>query len=471
MAFNEFYRLVGEVTIPEEKREELNDYVLKLLDRSGLRKIKKVKIGDLDTEVAERVKRNKSGKILFDYSIYENYVRGVSSYDTETCTLEVNEPGFNEMGIALVMVMALLESYSITPCYVAREKKLIDINTSALMVEDLIGVRLRFPHRADIWTMYVFCKECKEVETIEGYSLVHVFPLDFERINVSQIFNVLMVKKDSEFVKDLKEVNFDRHQIENAIFIDRCNFLYSTFLSLEKEKKDICIFLEKLIPMSLEERTKLAEEQTNYGIVAELSRYLTSQVLVKCYSIVRGTDFWQEWERFAANGFYVDSIDDMDKSYEKEHKVFHFYKAIQRIDDDEALGEFGDRELAISDEMRREIEKWKEKASEEVPDEHDSLNELKGVMEEIRNDWAVRRLDAALFKELKGKPDSESTKKIMYLLKTMLDSGVELFPELTKSQAKQWVLKRSRSDFDKQKLNALLGLLANKEKRMELLGF
>ncbi len=92
-------------------------------------------------------------------------------------------------------------------------------------------------------------------------------------------------------------------------------------------------------------------------------------------------------------------------------------------------------------------------------------------MEEIRNGWAVRRLDAALFKELKGKPDSESTKKIMYLLKTMLDSGVELFPELTKSQAKQWVLKRSRSDFDKQKLNALLGLLANKEKRMELLGF
>lgn len=64
MALNEFYKLVGEVTIPEEKREELNDYVLKLLDRSGVRKIKKVKIGDLDTEVAERVKRNNHGKVF-----------------------------------------------------------------------------------------------------------------------------------------------------------------------------------------------------------------------------------------------------------------------------------------------------------------------------------------------------------------------------------------------------------------------
>ena len=64
MALNEFYKLVGEVTIPEEKREELNDCVLKLLDRSGVRKIKKVKIGDLDTEVAERVKRNNHGKVF-----------------------------------------------------------------------------------------------------------------------------------------------------------------------------------------------------------------------------------------------------------------------------------------------------------------------------------------------------------------------------------------------------------------------
>ena len=471
MAFNEFYRLVGEVTIPEEKRKELNDYVLKLLDRSGLRKIKKVKIGDLDTEVAERVKRNTSGKILFDYSIYENYVRGVSSYDTETCTLEVNEPGFNEMGLAMLMVMTLLESYSITPCYVARDKKLININTSALMVEDLIGVRLRFPHRADIWTMYVFCKECQEVEEIKGFDLIYKVPTDFEQISYAQFYNALWVEKDSFLADKMEEVSFDRGQIEEAKYMDQCSFLYSTFLSLERDGKDTGSFLEKLMPMPLGERTKLAEEQTNYGIVAELSRYLTSQVLVKCYSIVRGTDFWQEWERFAANGFYVDSIDDMDKSDEKEHKVFHFYKAIQRNDDDEALGEFGDRELALSDEMCREIEKWKEKASEEVSDEPDSLDELKGVMEEIRNDWAARRMDASLFKELKGKPDSEYTKKALLLLKTMLDDGLWLFPELTKSQAKKWVLKRSRSDFDKQKLNALLGLLANKEKRMELLGF
>ncbi len=471
MAFNEFYKLIGEVTIPEEKRKELNDYVLKLLDRSGVRKIKKVKIGDLDTEVAERVKRSKNGKVLFDYSIYENHVRGVSSYDTGTCTLDVNEPGFNEMGIAMVMIMALLESYSITPCYVARENKLIEINIYALMIEDLIGVRLRFPHRADIWTMYVFCKECEEIEDISGINLTYKVPRDFERISYAQLFNALMVEKDSILAEKIEKITFDRGQIGEAEYIDRCSFLYSAFLSLEREKKDTSSFLLKLMPMSLVERTKMAEEQTDYGIVAELSRYLTSQVLVKCYSLAKGTDFWSEWKLISAKGFYVDSIDDMDKSDEKEHKVFHFYKAIQRNDDDEALGEFGNRELQLSDEMRDEIGKWKEKASEDCLGNFDSANELKAVMEEIMNDWTSRRMDAALFTELKGKPDSEGTKKALLLLKTMLDDGLWLFPELTKGQAKKWVLKRSRSDFDKQKLNALLGILANKEKRMELLGF
>jgi hypothetical protein len=192
---------------------------------------------------------------------------------------------------------------------------------------------------------------------------------------------------------------------------------------------------------------------------------------VKCYSLVKGTDFWSEWKLIAANGFYVDSIDDMDESDEKEHGVFHFYQAIQRNDDDEALGEFGDRKLALSDEMNEEIAKWREKVRKELPDGLNSLDELKSIVEEIRNVWDARRMDAALFTELKGKPDSEGTKKALLLLKTMLDEGLWLFPELTKGQAKKWVLKRCRNEFDKQKLNALLGLLANKEKRMELLGF
>ncbi len=46
------------------------------------------------------------------------------------------------MGLAMLMVMTLLESYSITPCYVAREKKLIDINTRGL-TKELRNIRKR----------------------------------------------------------------------------------------------------------------------------------------------------------------------------------------------------------------------------------------------------------------------------------------------------------------------------------------
>ncbi len=471
MAFHEFYRLVGELTIPEEKKEEVNTHVLTLLDRSGVRKTKKVKIGDFTTKVAERVKMHKNGKVLFDYSIYENLEREVSSYDTETCTLKVNDPGFHEMGIAMVMIMVLLESYSVTPCYVARENKLIQINGYALMIEDLIGVRLRFPHRADIWTMYTFCRESEEVEKITHLDLAIKVPEDFEGINYSQWFDTSMVEKYSSIAESVKEVAFDRSQIETATYEERCRFLYSTLLSLEREKKDICAFLEKLMLMSFDERMRLAQEQTNYGIAAELTKYLSSQILVMCYSLVKGSEFWSEWKRMSAKGYYVDFIADIDKIDEKKHRPFHFYEAIHRDFEDEALGEYGERTLSLSGEMLYEIEKWKETANEEITENLNSEEELKSIMEESDCVWASRKMDAALFKELKENPNSESTKKILLLLRSVLDEGLQFFPELTKNQAKNWVLKNSRSSFDKKKFNGLLGLLANKDKRMDLLGF
>jgi hypothetical protein len=232
-------------------------------------------------------------------------------------------------------------------------------------------------------------------------------------------------------------------------------------------------YLQKLIVAKLEERTAYAMEESDFGTLAELSRYCPSQELLLVYEIVMSSDFWSEWENFANQGFYTDWINSENNvDNEKERKTLHFYKAIGRDDENEALGEFSDRILDISGAMEQSIVRWREQAeSAKVPDNYDSISELKKVLLELRSIYSIRRMDYDLFEELYCNPQKETTKKVILLLRNHLDNEVFLFPELTREQAKKWVIEPSRSEYDKRVINGLLGLLANKEKRMELLGF
>ena len=96
---------------------------------------------------------------------------------------------------------------------------------------------------------------------------------------------------------------------------------------------------------------------------------------------------------------------------------------------------------------------------------------LKTLLVELRNSYDIRIMDYDLYSELKGAVKSTSTLKALYLLRKVMDDGVGLFPELTREQSKKWIIERCRSTFDRQKINGLMGLLANRDKRMELLGF
>ncbi len=344
MAADDFYRIVGEITIPEDRREELNRNVLRVLDISGVRKTKTVETEGYKATTACRLNTDNKGMVAFDYSIYETVVRDISYYDTKTCRLEINRCGWSDLGLAVMMVLTMIESYSVTPCYVAKRDKLADINFFALIIEDVLGIRLRFPNRADIITMYTFCKENTELRDLDAHEIAKQVPFDFETI----------------------------------------------------------------------------------------------------------------------------SGDDVDESIRIS---VHFYEAIGRDNDNEALGEYGNRELKISDEMKNEITDWRERATEALCEGDDSLVDLETLMMEMEDIGGVRLIDYSLFKDLKSNSDSESTKKAIFLLNNMLFDGIDLFPELTRRQAAEWVLKHSRSSFAIQKMNVLLGLLANREERMNFLNF
>ena len=125
-----FFELVGEFSITEDKKTELNELVLKLLDKCGIRKLKEVEHMGKKMIVISQLEPDSNGIISFDYSIFEKKKRNISTYNLNTCELIVDDCGFCEFGMPLMLLLTLKESYSTTRCYLVLDE---DVNTDNLV--------------------------------------------------------------------------------------------------------------------------------------------------------------------------------------------------------------------------------------------------------------------------------------------------------------------------------------------------
>lgn len=81
------YKIVGTISIPEEKREEFNRNVEKVLDVFGIRQTEKRMVGDREITVLKKPEADEDGIVRFNYSMFEKRVREGDSYNTKTCQL------------------------------------------------------------------------------------------------------------------------------------------------------------------------------------------------------------------------------------------------------------------------------------------------------------------------------------------------------------------------------------------------
>lgn len=103
------YRMEGKADIPEEKRTEFNDYILKIFWLCGIRKRKEAELAGKKVTVVGTPGPDDYGIVRFDYSIFERRKRPVSFYNMKTCELSVNTCGSDEFGMVMQLVLMLMQ--------------------------------------------------------------------------------------------------------------------------------------------------------------------------------------------------------------------------------------------------------------------------------------------------------------------------------------------------------------------------
>lgn len=466
----DFFRLIGEFSITEDKRTELNELVLKLLDKCGIRKLKEVELLGKKRTVISRLEPDSNGIVSFNYSIFEEKKRNISTYNMNTCELIVDNCGFCEFGLPLMLLLTLKESYSATRCYLSLDEEIWPVNSSAVLIESILNVHLRFPFRADSWGMYMFVRK-NLVEDVSLSNILDWVPLDFEKFNFQQLYDVQRVGNSEEVQHEVVEVSRELITAENYKVLDNC--LYSTYLKLHTNE-GLTMYVRELLQKDFKKRKTMAQDQTDYGTLAEISLYATPIALVRVLANVKKISFFDMWEELSIDEVYQDNINqgyDKDAKTESNH-VLPFFKAIQRKNADELLGVWDDRKLQLSENMVEAIGNWKEKyGAIEIADDYEVEKELVSILRDLNDEWDIKYVEEEFIVQFIEDKNDISYKKALRLLRTLMDKVFEYYPELTRRQSLQWVIKYGRDDFEKIEINGLIRVLTNKKTRSEIFGF
>ena len=465
------YQLAGKVNVPAEKKDEMNQYVLEIMDKCGIRKTERMTVAGAKVTVVGPAQPDADGIVAFDYSIFEKEQTEISTYDLNTCELHTEDRGYGEFGLVMNMIMVLQEAFTDGGCYLMEYGKLCNARVYLLLLQGLLGKRITLPGRLRMWDTYLFFRNSEEYANITFGDLLDDYSEFYGELDVEQLITVFEVENPERMLSHTKQISC-REEIDSANSSSRTEYAYQIFCGLNEDEKDIMeSFLAELLNLDFSERKELSARPDEKGIIAELSLYVLPAHLVLAYAHAVERDFWEIWDSFGGKGYSDIMQEDSPGEDDLDSRKLLFYRVIQRKNEDEFLEFWDGRNLTLSQDMEECIQRWKEQLNDiRVPSDLVTEKFLGKILIRL-NPLYFRYADKAFVTEFTEHGNDINYQKALILLEQLLDVGQEYFPELTDRQADEWIIQRTRDRFDRVAISALLSLLTNKNQRNKIFGF
>lgn len=469
------YRIEGTVKIPEDKKDEFNEYILRILDKCGIRKTEKMELGGQTVTVVRQPMPDEQGIVRFDYSIFEKEQRKMAEYNLNTYELKVPDRGYKEFAIVMNMIMVMQEAYSEEQCYFMYKDGPGEIEEYAMLIKGVLGIRLKFPHREKLWDMFFFLKNTEKYQNITFMMIWHAYSYRFCGLNMDQFVAAAGVDDDELLIPE-KPFEGEKSEIKTAGIGCLYYYVYQNvekFLE-NKEEESLKVFLRNLLDADLPKRQELAED-IRYGMIAEVSLYVLPSVIVQGYALAVHQPFWDAWKELVIRKGYSDifarELSEKGKEDERIY-IIPFYQGIQRECEDEFIEFWKDDNLSLSDDMKKCLSDWKAQFMETNPEEDFNMETcLAQIVTELDQEWGCRLVDQKLVTEFMEHREDDNYKKALLFYRRLMNRDLCYFPELTKKQAIRWALRYNRPKFDFTEMGAFQSLLINQEYRYEILGF
>lgn len=467
------YWMLGRVSIPKDKRDELNRYVLEVLDKGGIRLTEEIEIaGELITVVNKPIP-DEEGIINFNYSVFEEIERKTCTYNTKTCQLKLKDPGGNEFGLIMNLIMVLQEAYSITQCYLMLKDNISSVRGYLDILYGLLGKKFFLINRSKTWDMFLFLRNSKvdiDINTLTGipYGYVHMIEAQF-RAGISIILNNFYAPDEQEIIHNKSEVAVAPYPAKEYFAYEAIGKLY------EKEKDSLETYIYQLASSNLKERKKLANQDNLYGDIATVSLYVLPAMIISIFIHVSKKDFWDLWngiEKKPYKSILGDGLEMKPDRFDRDGTQLPLFEVFQRKNEDEFMESWGEKNLILSDKMIDCFKKWKSAVveAEDIP-QGDVEDYLRDTIKELYDAINCRYVDKAFIKVILKNKDNPNYRKLLVAFRKAIYSDCALFPELTVTQSKSWVIDRWRDPYDTTLIMGWHSIIINEAKRKEIMGF
>ena len=476
------YKLVGTVNVPEEKKDELNTYVLQVLKKCGIRKTEEICLEGKKFTVITMPKVDENGIVSFDYSIFERKKRDISTYNLHTCELVTEDRGYMEYGLAMNLILTLIEVYSTGHCYLADDNKPCStVSAYARILKDMMGVELRFLNRSNMWDLLLFFKK-KVNENITSRDILYNHTLEHAPFVDHQVITILAMTYENLYKTECFTEPFtvDKKNLPNRIETTFAKYIYTVFKKLLEQNKDkeLHAYLKELLDADYATRDQMAdasdELSKEFSDIAVFSLCVLPAYIVTIYATAREEDFWDVWDSLDITGYSDILLGEKDKIDCKGASGIPFFEAIQRNNQDEFIDCWEEEEMLFSDEMKERLSDWQEQYKQ-ISDSDIAGLDMEKMLADIVNDmtevWEWRLVDKEFVNEFLEHAEETNYQKAVVLLRNIMEQLISMFPELTREQALEWMIKPHIRTVDKIAMSACQSLLINHKQRKELFGF
>lgn len=494
----------GEISIPEEKKEEFNANMIKLLQLGGMMSVESVSLYDKKLQLIAPVALDKEGKCHFHYNYFEDDAWETAGYESDSNRLWSQKIGSNEFNFVICAGYVLTELYSTDFGWVNDNGDILRDPDYVQWINYILDKDFSLEKRFELWK---YCEKYCLQKLEYGYSVLDLtedvlqfIPRGFEEYmggtDLADILYILHGTQDG---------------MDSALDGSYAKVVYDLREKLEafyaRHPQDGKQQIWQLITMPIDKRRMI--EGTDYDQLAEASLQIPARVFGYLSTELLQLSFWDEWRNIYKDVYQDEiSMDYVSESVIEKRKqgrtvslgkmktreflkndgYFTFSDTPDEIkgkgnyyisDDDLMYWWDGSEKIEISDEMVRKIEKWKKNydeifgsLSEEEVGEYDMLKNLMCTLEQA-NDF-YKRIFAFkdMFYEFLTNSKDKRYIAMLHLFEKVIEDNKK-DGTIIEYVSGSWDLASKNVTFNKGRvtIKRFLSLAANKELRKVYFGF